>query len=246
MNGSSSDSLPKRTLKPLLLLSIVALGVIVFLMFRDSLSLQNLSEHERGLKEFAADHPVLIYAIAFAVYVAVTGLSLPGAGIMSLAYGWFFGFWRALILVNIAATAGATIAFLLSRYFFRDWVQRRFGSRLLGFNKAFAEEGAFYLFALRLTPAVPFFVINLVMALTPIRTWTFWWVTQIGMLPAGAMFVYAGTSVPDLETLGEKGPGAVLTPQLVIAFVLLGITPLLLKKLLARFRPQPADATHKM
>jgi len=220
--------------------AVVALGVTAFVEFRDVLTLQALAQHERTLRQFASEHPVLMFVIAFAVYVGVTGLSLPGAAVMSLAYGWFFGFWQALILVSLAATTGATIAFLLSRYLLRDFVQRRFGDRLVRFNQAFAEEGAFYLFALRLTPAAPFFVVNLVMALTPIRTWTFWWVSQLGMLPGGCVFVYAGASVPDLETLAEKGVGSLFTPQLIVGFVLLGVTPLLLKKLLARFRPNQA------
>lgn len=212
--------------------ALALFAAVWVLWFRNLLTLETLARHEQSLKRFAAEQPLLVYALAFALYVAVTGLSLPGAGVMSLAYGWFFGFWRALILVNFAATTGATIAFLLSRYLLRDAVQRRFGQRLERFNQAFAKEGAFYLFALRLTPAAPFFVINLVMALTPIRTWTFWWVSQLGMLPGGAVFAYAGSSVPELQALADKGVGAILTPQLAVAFIILGLLPLALRKLL--------------
>jgi uncharacterized membrane protein YdjX (TVP38/TMEM64 family) len=229
-------------LRLLMLLVVVAIGAIAFVQFRDTLTLETLARHEQALKRHTAEAPALVYGAAFGIYVAVTGLSLPGAAVMSVAYGWFFGFWRGLMLVNLAATTGATIAFLISRYLLRDVVQRRFGERLARFNEAFAKEGAFYLFALRLTPAAPFFVINLVMGLTPIRTWTFWWVSQLGMLPGGCVFVYAGASVPNLHTLTEKGVGSILTPQLAIAFVFLGLTPLVLKKLLARWRSKPSTA----
>ena len=113
---------------------------------------------------------------------------------MSVAYGWLFGFWRALVLVN-SATAGATIAFLLSRYLLGQWIQARYGQRLMAINMAIDREGAFYLFTLRLIPQVPFFVLNAVMGLTRIRVWTFWWVSQLGMLPATIVFVLAGAEV---------------------------------------------------
>jgi uncharacterized membrane protein YdjX (TVP38/TMEM64 family) len=161
---------------------------------------------------------------------------------MSIAYGWFFGFWRAVVLLSFAATTGATVAFLVSRYLLRDYVQRRFGDRLARINQAFEKEGAFYLFALRLTPAVPFFIITLVMGLTPIRTRTFWWVSQIGMLPGTCVFSYAGSSVPDLNTLANQGVRSILRPELAVAFLLLGLTPLVLKKLLTWWRRKPSSA----
>jgi uncharacterized membrane protein YdjX (TVP38/TMEM64 family) len=153
---------------------------------------------------------------------------------LTLLFGWYFGFWRGLVLVSFASTAGATVAFFLSRYFFRDTIQKRFGDRLTAFNKALEREGAFYLFTLRLIPAIPFFVINVVMGLTPIRPRTYWWVSQVGMLPGTAVFVYAGSTVPNLTTLAEKGVGGILSPQLIVAFVLLGIFPLIVKKVMQR------------
>ncbi|MBT5925704.1 MAG: TVP38/TMEM64 family protein, partial [Verrucomicrobia bacterium] len=143
---------------------------------------------------------------------------------------------KGLLLVSFASTAGASMAFLLSRFFLNDLIQFKFGDRLDKFNEALKKEGAFYLFTLRLIPAVPFFVINLVMGLTPIPTRTFWWVSQLGMLPGTAVFVYAGSQFPSLSILAEKGGSGILTPQLVLAFILLGVFPIAVKKLMGRFK----------
>jgi dihydrolipoamide dehydrogenase len=158
----------------------------------------------------------------FVAYVAVTGLSLPGAAIMTLAGGAIFGLLWGTILVSFASSIGATLAFLTSRFLLRDWVQGKFGDKLKSINDGVAKEGAFYLFALRLVPAFPFFVINLVMGLTSIKTRTFYWVSQLGMLAGTIVFVYAGTKLGEFKI----GPG------LIFAFVLLGIFPLIAKKLL--------------
>ena len=223
----------------------IAVAGILLILFglafwnRDSLSLPVLAAREAQLKEFQQVQPVLVFGAAFLVYVLVTGLSLPGAAVMTLLMGWYFGFARAVVLVSFASTAGATMAFLLSRYLFRDTVQAKFGNRLTSFNEALEREGAFYLFSLRLIPAVPFFVINVVMGLTRVRTSTFWWVSQIGMLAGTAVYCYAGSRVPDLQTLADKGAGAVFTSsqlaQITLAFVLLGVFPITIKKLMAFF-----------
>jgi uncharacterized membrane protein YdjX (TVP38/TMEM64 family) len=123
----------------------------------------------------------------------------------------------------------------LTRYIFRDLVQNKFAARLTAINEAFEREGAFYLFSLRLIPAVPFFVINAVMGLTTISVWTFWWVSQLGMLPATFAYVYAGSSVPSLQTLESEGVGSVLKWQLLLAFVIIGLLPLVIKRILTRF-----------
>ena len=223
--------------KLLVAAAVVVVGAACYWTFRDSLSLQNLAAEESRLRSLQQEHPWLVYGAAFLIYVAITGLSLPGAAILTLVCGWFFGFWRGLLLVSIASTTGATVAFLVSRFLLRDSIQRRFGERLATFNLALQREGAFYLFMLRLIPAVPFFVINVVMGLTPIRTSTFWWVSQTGMLPGTAVYVYAGASVPNLATLAQKGASGVVSPQLLVAFGLLGVVPIVLKKLIERFRP---------
>ncbi|MEZ6051815.1 MAG: TVP38/TMEM64 family protein [Planctomycetaceae bacterium] len=176
----------------------------------------------------------------------MTGLSIPGAVALTLMYGWFFGFWRGVILVSFASTTGATVAFLLARFLLQDVVQAKFGDRLKAFNQALEREGAFYLFTLRLIPLFPFFVINLVMGLTPLRTSTYWWVSQLGMLPGTAVYVYAGSSVPDLATLAERGTSGILTPNVLIAFALLGLFPLVIRKIFQWTGKKPAlDANSK-
>ena len=223
--------------KLLIVAVVVSAGSIGYFQFRDTLTLPHLAAREAELRSLQQDHALLVYGAAFLIYVAVTGLSLPGAAVLTLACGWFFGFWRGMLLVSFASTTGATIAFLMSRFLLRDSIQQRFGDRLATFNQALEREGAFYLFILRLIPAVPFFVINMVMGLTPIRTRTYWWVSQIGMLPGTAVYVYAGSSVPNLATIAEKGAQGILTPQLFVAFALLGVVPLVIKRFVQHFRP---------
>jgi uncharacterized membrane protein YdjX (TVP38/TMEM64 family) len=218
------------------LLVFVAIAGTLFVVFRDELSLDKLAKRESVLREYQESQPVLVLAIAFLIYVLVTGLSLPGATVLTLAYAWYFGFWRSIVLVSFASTLGATVAFLMSRSLFREFINQRFGKQLETFNKALDEEGAFYLFSLRLIPLVPFFVINAVMGLTRLRVGTFWWVSQVGMMPGTIAFVYAGSSVPNLQTLADKGFR--LTPQLILAFTILGLLPIALKKLVALVRPK--------
>ncbi len=236
--GESGGPSPKgrRVARLLLLAGVLALAVFGYVRFGDSLTLESLAEREEALRDYRAEAPWLVIGGAFAIYVAVTGLSLPGATVLTLAFGWFFGFWQALLLVSFASTGGATLAFLFSRYLLRDAIQSRFGGKLARFNEALEREGSFYLFTLRLIPVFPFFVINLVMGLTPIRTWTFWWVSQVGMLAGTAVYVYAGSSVPNLADLADRGIEGILTPRLVIAFVVLGLFPLAVKKIMGVIR----------
>jgi uncharacterized membrane protein YdjX (TVP38/TMEM64 family) len=179
-----------------------------------------------AIEEFRAARPLLAALSFFALYVAVTGLSLPVAALLTLAAGAVFGLLWGTVIVSFAASAGATLAFLASRFLFREAVQRRFGDRLRAIDRGVRKEGAFYLFALRLAPPIPFFVINLVMGLTPIRTRTFYWVSQVGMLPGTLVYVNAGTQLADFR----------LSPALVGSFVLLGIFPLVAKRRSTRGR----------
>ncbi|MEZ6089779.1 MAG: TVP38/TMEM64 family protein [Pirellulaceae bacterium] len=223
----------------------VLLGVIVaiaigYQQFGDALSLRQLASQEARLRQFGDENPILIYGIAFAVYVLVTGMSLPGAAPLSLLYAWYFGLVRGVVLVSFASTTGATTAFLLSRFLFRDAIEQRFGRRLAKFNDALRRDGPYFLFTLRLIPAVPFFAINAVMGLTPIKTSTFWWVSQLGMLPGTIVYVYAGSRVPSLQRLADDGLEAVFRPaqlsQILIALVLLGVFPLVVRRLLPKRR----------
>lgn len=209
---------------------LLVVVIVIAVMFRDSLTLESLAKQENALRGFQESNPLLLYGMAFLLYVAVAGLAIPGAAPLSLAYAWFFGFWPALILVSFASTIGATISFLMSRFLLRDSIQSKFGDRLKLINQSLEKEGAFYLFTIRLIPAIPFFIVNLVMGLTPLKTSTYWWVSQIGMLPGTAVFVFAGSSVPSLDELAKNGIGGILTPKVIIAFVILGLFPLAVKK----------------
>lgn len=211
---------------------VVAVTIFGYVRFGESLTLENLASQESALRAYGVEHPVFIYGLAFAIYVAVTGLSLPGAVVLTLTFGWYFGLIRGLVLVSFASTSGATVAFLLSRYLLRDSIQSKFGDKLKSFNDNLEREGAFYLFTLRLIPAVPFFIINVVMGLTPMKTRTFWWVSQVGMLAGTAVFVYAGTTFPTLSALAEQGVTGIITPQIFIAFGILAFMPRLAKGLI--------------
>lgn len=222
--------------KVIVLLAVVAAVFFAYHNYGDALSLDYLASKEAELRQYRHDNPVLVYGVAMVIYVLVTGLSLPGASVLSLTYAWYFGFVRGMVIVSFASTGGATMAFVMSRYFLRETIQRRFGDKLVSFNEALEREGAFYLFTLRLIPAVPFFVINLVMGLTPLKASTYWWVSQLGMLPGTVVYVYAGSQFPDLQTLAEKGGSGILTPQLILAFAMLGVFPIVVKKLIATWK----------
>ncbi|MEE3368168.1 MAG: TVP38/TMEM64 family protein [Planctomycetota bacterium] len=187
-------------------------------------------QREEQLRQLHADRPLVVYGTAFLLYVGVTACSLPFATVLSCSYAWLLGFVPALVLVSFASTSGATVAFLLCRYLVGEPLQKRFSHRLAGFNRALARDGAWYLLTLRLTAVVPFFVVNAVMGLTRIRVWTFWWVSQLGMLPGTCLYVYAGSSMPHLDQLAQQGVRGIVTPQIFVALVLLGVFPLLVKK----------------
>lgn len=212
------------------ILLVVAIAVIAT-VYRNELSLANLAQYEDSLRTLHAEHPVLVFLSVFAIFVAVTALSLPFSTVLTVVCGWYFPFWRALVLVSFASTAGATLAFWLSRYLLRDVVRHRFGERLTGINESLERDGAFYLFSLRLVPVIPFFVLNAVMGLTPIRTRTFWWVSQVGILPVNLVWVAVGASAPSLRVLDEQGLSGLPTTQIAIAFTLLGLLLLVIKKL---------------
>src|SRR5712664_3577861 len=192
------------------------------------------------IEDFRRANPLAAAAIFFAIYVAVTGLSVPGAAILSVAVGAIFGLLWGTLIVSFASSIGATLAFLISRFLLRDWVQRRFGTPLQGVNAGIEREGAFYLFTLRLIPVIPFFVINLAMGLTPLRARTFYWVSQLGMLACTLVYVNAGTQLEKIAS-----PGDILSWQLIGAFLLLGLFPLLAKKIVDGVRARRVYARWK-
>ncbi len=212
-----------------ILLVGVVLLVAVFFYFdlQRYLSLEFLQAQRVAVVEFRDANPWLSALGFLVLYIGVTGLSLPGAAILTLAAGAIFGLAVGLVVVSFASTIGATLAFLLARYLFRDAVQGRFAKTLEPVNRGVREDGAFYLFALRLVPAFPFFAINLAMGLTPIRVWTFYWVSQVGMLAGTAVFVNAGREIGQLQSLA-----GILSPTLLLSFALLGVFPLVARKAL--------------
>lgn len=214
----------KRT-QWLLLLGFAALVAAFFALgLGQYLSLDALQQSHTALEDFYADHRWGARAAYFAVYVAVASLSLPGAAVLTLAGGGVFGLGWGLLLVSFASSIGATVSFLAARFVLRDAVQARFGKRLADINQGVARDGALYLFSLRLIPVVPFFVINLLMGLTTLRPWTFYWVSQLGMLAGTAVYVNAGTQLASIQSLRD-----VASPGILGAFMLLGLFPLLAK-----------------
>ncbi len=208
--------------------SVVILGLIYWKFnLGQYLSLDMLKAKQGQLQALYAAQPMLVIGSYFALYVLIAALSLPGAALMTLAGGGIFGLPLGLLLVSFASTIGATFAFLATRYFLRDAVQRKLGPRMDSVNKGIEKDGAFYLFTLRLVPAVPFFVVNLAMGLTNIKASTFYWVSQLGMLLGTLVFVNAGTQLARITSVGS-----VLSPTLIASFVALGVFPLLAKKLL--------------
>ncbi|MFZ0258180.1 MAG: FAD-dependent oxidoreductase [Gammaproteobacteria bacterium] len=212
----------------LLLLLVIAIAVTAFFAFDLGrfLSLDFFKAQQATIEAYRNAHPGLSVGLFFVIYVAVTGLSLPGAIVMTLVAGAIFGLAWGTLMVSFASTLGATLAFLVSRFVLRDWVQARFSERLKAINDGVKREGTFYLFTLRLVPVFPFFVINLVMGLTAMRTWTFYWVSQLGMLAGTVVYVNAGTQLAQIESLQ-----GILSPGLLVSFALLGVFPLLAKKI---------------
>ncbi|MDE2276830.1 MAG: FAD-dependent oxidoreductase, partial [Burkholderiales bacterium] len=201
------------------------------------LSLAAVKSSQADLQAWRAARPLLAALIFFAGYVAVTALSLPGAAVMTLAAGALFGLGWGTLIVSFASSIGATLAFLAARWVLGDWVQSRFGERLAALNTGIAQEGGFYLFTLRLVPAVPFFVINLAMGLTAIRPWTFYWVSQLGMFAGTLVYVNAGTQLAHIDSLS-----GIVSPGVLGSLVLLGVFPLFARKLTDRFKARRIDA----
>ena len=212
-------------------LALVLIGAIAAYFVFDLgqyLSLENFKASQADIVAAKDANPALYIAGFFLLYVAVTGLSIPGAAIMSLVAGALFGVVLGTLIVSFASTMGATLAFLSSRYLLRDWVQGKFGERLRAVDDGLEKDGAFYLFTLRLIPVFPFFVINLLMGLTRIKTGTFFWVSQIGMLPATIVFVNAGTQISRIESTA-----GLLSPTLIASFVALALFPWAAKAIVA-------------
>ncbi len=225
--------------------ALIALLVIAFFWLEgpSQLSLEALKTRRSELVGLYQHHPAEMVAVFCAVYVLITGFSLPGAALLTLAAGAIFGLLAGVVVVSIASTVGATIAFLSSRFIFRDWVRKRYGAQVSRMDRGVERDGALYLLGLRLIPAVPFFLLNLVMGMTAMRPRTFVWASQLGMLPATLVFVNAGTQIATLTS-----PADVLSPSILCSLAMLGLFPIAAARVLEWMRrvrlyrrwPQPA------
>lgn len=214
----------------LLVAMISAIAGFFYFDGQQFLTLSSLKVQQNQLIAFYQTHPVQILAEYALIYIVVTALSLPGATILTLAGGAIFGLFWGTVIVSFASTIGASLAFLSARFLFRDTVQAKFAEQLKTINEGIERDGEYYLFTLRLVPLFPFFMINLLMGLTTLKTRTFYGVSQIGMLAGTVVYVNAGTQLGKLESLS-----GILSPILVGSFVLLGLFPLLAKKIVENF-----------
>jgi uncharacterized membrane protein YdjX (TVP38/TMEM64 family) len=208
-----------------LLLGAIAAAIALFFLLdlNRFLTVEQLQASRARLVEMRDAHPLVFSAAYFATYVTMATLSLPGAFVLTLAGGAVFGLVWGAVLVSFASSIGATTAMLSARFLFHDTVQARYGDKLRGFNAGFRKDGPWYLLTLRMT-GVPYFLINLAMGLTPIRTWTFYWVSQLGMLPITVVIIYAGTQLGAFEISGK----------LIAAIAAVGVLPLVLKKVVEK------------
>ena len=211
----------------LLLLAAIGVGLFFFYDLNQLLTLDGLKGSMAQFDQYKAQSPFLVIGGFFLLYILVTALSLPGAAILTLAAGALFGLAQGLLVASFASSIGATLAFLVSRYLLRDTIKKRFPERLAAIDTGVEKEGAFYLFTLRLVPVFPFFLINLLMGLTAIKSWTFYWVSQVGMLAGTFVFVNAGTQLAQIESLS-----GILSLDLILSFALLGVFPLIAKSLI--------------
>ena len=218
--------------KLLLALVIAAVAVAWFVLdLGRFMDLQVLKDSQQAIADYRAQFPLRALLLYFALYVLITAVSLPGAALLTLAGGAVFGLWWGTLVVSFASTIGATAAFLIARFMLRDWVSARFGARLAAIDEGVRREGAFYLFTLRLVPVFPFFMVNLLSGLTAMRTWTFFWVSQLGMLAGTVVYVNAGTQLARIDSLA-----GILSPALLGSFAVLGVFPLIARRVVERVR----------
>ena len=217
-------------MKKILLLVLLLVIVMLFFSFDlgQYLTLEYIKSQQQVIHDYYQQHSLLTVLLFFILYVLITAISLPGAAVMTLAAGAIFGLLTGVVVVSFASSLGATCAFLVSRYIMRDAVQQRFADKLKTINQGIEKDGAFYLFALRLVPAFPFFIVNLVMGLTHLKTATFYWVSQLGMLAGTIVYVNAGTQLSQINTLGD-----IASAEIIFSFVLLALLPFIGRKLIA-------------
>ena len=217
----------------IILLAVIGLLIAAFFAFdlEQYFTLEYFRAQRETIEAYRAENPWLAGVLFFLVYVAFMALALPAAALLTLVAGALFGVWLGVLIVSFASSIGATLAFLLARYLFRDAVRSRFSRQLAAIDRGIEKDGAFYLFAMRLVPAFPFVAVNLAMAVTPVRTWTFYWVSQTGMLAGTVVYVNAGAQLGQLESLA-----GILSPTLLASFALLGVFPIVAKRALEAYK----------
>ncbi len=232
----------RKIIQKIVIGCIIVLGIVAFRYFDlgQYLSLEYIKASQEKFQALYLENRFLVVATYMGIYIAVTALSLPGAAVLTLAGGGLFGLVVGTIAVSFASSIGATLACLVSRFLLREWVQKKFGDKLMTINNGIEKEGAFYLFSLRLVPIFPFFVINLLMGLTRMKLFTFFWVSQIGMFAGTIVYVNAGKELAKIDSLS-----GIMSPGVLISFVVLGLFPITVKKLLAfyktKFKPTVAN-----
>lgn len=224
-----------KLLQKIVIVCAVIILIALFYVFDlgKYFSLEHIKASQAQFAELYATHRVLVIASYMGIYILMAALSLPGAAVMTLLGGALFGLAVGTIVVSFASTIGATLACFVARFLLRDWVQSKVGDKIQPINEGIEKEGAFYLFTMRLIPAFPFWVINLVMGLTKIRLFTFYWVSQVGMLAGTLVYVNAGKELAKIDSLG-----GILSPSLIISFVILGLFPITIKKLMGWYKSQ--------
>jgi len=227
-----------RTVKKLGIVAAAALIVVFFLAYDLDryLTLSYIKESQAQLMRLYEQNPFMVIIAYMGLYVTVTALSLPGAVILTLVGGALLGLVTGTIVISIASTTGATLACFVSRFILRDWVEGKFGDKIASVNRGVEKEGPLYLFSVRLIPIFPFFVINLVMGLTRMPLRTFFWVSQLGMLPGTIVYVNAGKQLGQISSAS-----GILSPSLILSFVILGVFPIAAKKIMKLVRRKVVD-----
>ncbi|WP_337917780.1 TVP38/TMEM64 family protein [Vibrio cholerae] len=226
--------------KLIIAIVLIAIAALLVTQFSQYLTLDVAKAKQAELANYIDAHLLQAALIYFVVYVLLTTFSIPGATVVTLLGAALFGFWLSLLLASFASTIGATLAFLSSRFLLRDWVQAKFADKLQTINQGIERDGAFYLLSLRLIPIFPFFLINLVMGLTPISTWRYYWVSQLGMLPGTAVYLNAGTQLAEISSLGE-----IVSLPVLASFVLLGVFPIVVKWIMGKFQQRTTQSPVK-
>jgi len=218
--------------KIFVLLAVILLSLILsFTELKNLFTLESIQENYNTIRNFYLNNKLSVMFLFSLIYIISAALALPFALMLTILSGAIFGLTLGIIIASFSSTIGATICFLISRYIAKDFIQNKYKKQLLKFNEGFKKEGAFYLFAIRLTPIFPFFIVNIVMGLLQITTIKFYFISQIAMLPATLLYVYAGVQISTLKSISD-----ITSPELLILLFLIGIFPILSKKLIDRYR----------